>query len=193
METFQDWLLLYEGSIKTHVPTVRQEEKFSCGASVVKALFEYFKVSCHSEKQLINLLKTNERDGTRTINIIKICREYGLKTKARYNMTFEELKKYLDSKKPVITCIQAWGNKKKYKDKKSGHYVIAIGYDKDNVYFQDPSTGKGMRGYIPWNELRERWKDMDTNGGDRTRYGIVVWKEGGIKKAEIVNKSVKIK
>lgn len=186
--------MLREGAIKAHVPTGNQEKEFSCGAAALKVVFQYFKVGPHSEAEIRKLVKSKPNTGTRTQNIIAACKKYGLKTKARYNMDRHELEAWLDKKKPVIVCLQAWGTPERYKSKTSGHYVVAIGYDEKNVYFQDPLMKDKVRGHIPWDEFIKRWRDSDADGNLRTRYGIAIWKDGVQTRAsEVVKKSKKIK
>ena len=53
-------------------------------------------------------------------------------------MSYDDLEGFIDKKKPVICLIQAWNGDSDYdysKDWEDGHYVIAIGYDKNNIYF----------------------------------------------------------
>lgn len=193
MHTFGEWLLLHESVIKAHVPHGKQELKTSCGAAALKIVFQYFKVGPQSESEIRRLVKTSY-SGTRTQNIIAACKKFGLKTKARYNMDRHELEAWLDKKKPVIVCLQAWGTPKDYKNKTSGHYVVAIGYDEKYVYFQDPLMKEKVRGHIPWDEFIKRWRDADADGNPRTRYGIAIWKDGPQTRAsEVVKKSKKIK
>lgn len=185
--------MLLETAIKTHVPTGGQERKFSCGAAALLVIFKYFKVGPQDEAAIRKLVKSHPKAGTRTQDIIAACKKYGLKTKVRYNMDRHELEGWLDKKKPVIVCLQAWGEHHEYKDKASGHYVVAIGYDEKNVYFQDPLIYEKSRGHIPWNEFIRRWRDKDVDGNPRVRYGISIWKDGVQTRAsEVVKKSKKI-
>lgn len=185
--------MLLEDAIKAHVPSTGQELTFSCGAAALLAVFKYFKVGPQTESQVRKLVKSHPANGTRTQNIIAACKKHGLRTKARYNMDRHELEAWLDKKKPVIVCLQAWGKDKQYKEKASGHYVVAIGYDEKNVYFQDPLIYEKSRGHIPWDEFIRRWRDVDASGSNRTRYGIAIWKDGFQKRAsEVIKKSKKI-
>lgn len=187
--SFHQWLVLQEGVIKTPVPPKTQELTFSCGAAALRSVLHYFGIN-KPEEEIRDLAKTNEKDGTKTKNIIKVARYFGLNTKAKYNMTEQDLKDLLDQGKPVIVCFQAWGNKKHYKNKNSGHYAVAIGYDKENIYFQD-SNMKKTRGHTTWKEFIKQWHDKDSTG-DKDRYGIAIWKEGGRKRKEVVKRSKKI-
>ncbi len=189
--SFREWLLLREGVIKTPVPRKTQDTGFSCGASALRSVLHYFGIE-KSEEEIRKVADTNEKDGTRTKNIIKAARHYGLETKAKYNMDEQDLKDWLDEKKPVIVCFQAWGSPKHYKTKDSGHYAVVIGYDEKNVYFQDPSIKEKARGYLSWKAFIKRWHDKDANG-PRDRYGIAFWKENARKKKETLKRGKKIK
>jgi predicted double-glycine peptidase len=155
-------------------------------------VLHYFGIK-KTEEEIRKVAKTNEKNGTSTQNLIKAARHFGLETKADYNMDEQDLKDWLNQKKPVIVCFQAWGSKKYYKTKDSGHYAVVIGFDEENIYLQDPSIEEKSRGHIPWKEFIERWHDKDSKS-DRDRYGIAMWKDGvKRKRKEIVNKSKKIK
>lgn len=185
MKSFKEWLIIREG-IKVQVPLKKQELKFSCGAGALRSVLHYFNIK-KTEKEVRKMVKTT-KNGTKTQNIIKAARDLGLKTKTKYNMDEKNLKTWLDKKIPVIVCFQAWGAKKYYKSQESGHYAVAIGYDKKHVYFQDPSL-EDIRGHLTWNDFMKRWHDIG-----RDSYGIAVWKENPHQKnKEIVNSSMKIK
>lgn len=186
MMSFNEWLVIREGAIKIQVPLKRQELKSSCGAGALRSVLHYFGIN-KTEEEIRQMVKTNE-EGTKTQNIIRVARQLGLKTKAKYNMDEQDLKDWIDKQIPVIICFQAWGAKKYYKTKESGHYAVVIGYDDENVYFQDPSIDDA-RGHLPWKEFIKRWHDVE-----RDRYGIAIWKEGSHrKKKEVINHSLKIR
>lgn len=186
--SFQEWLVIREGGvIKTPVPSKSQKTGFTCGPAALRSILHYFGVT-KSEEELKKLTKANEDEGTNTEELIKVARHFGLKTKVKYNMDKQHLKDWLDEDKPVIVCFQAWGSKKYYKTKESGHYAVVIGYDDKNVYFQDPSIHSKTRGYLPWDTFIKRWHDED-----RDRYGIAMWKPGAKKKKEKLKKAKLIK
>jgi predicted double-glycine peptidase len=78
-------------------------------------------------------------------------------------MTMEELEKLVGEGIPVIVDGQAWRDDKD-KEKpwtdvwESGHYMVVIGFDKENVYFEDPSLF-GSRGVMTREEFNDRWHD----------------------------------
>ena len=43
----------------------------------------------------------------------------------------------------------------------NGHYMVVIGIDNQNVYFEDPAI-LGSRGYITDQEFLDRWHDQYT-------------------------------
>ena len=80
------------------------------------------------------------RGGTNVVGIIKTLRYYGLATGRCTSVA--GIKNTLDKQHPVILTLQAykasgtayrrtWGD---------GHYVVAIGYDAERIYFEDPSS-----------------------------------------------------
>ena len=85
----------------------------------------------------------------------------------RRYMTVCDLIADINSDIPVICLIQAWGkseegaysNDYSYKEEQNyGHPVVAIGYDKEKIYFFDPQL-PDTYSYIPISELEERWHD----------------------------------
>ena len=92
-------------------------------------------------------------------------------------MSISEVKKFIDLGVPVIMIVQAWTVKKKVdweKDWSDGHYVIAIGYDDNKIFFQDPYVA--LRTYLSFDELTERWHFLDgPNGKHHSSIGIAVF------------------
>jgi hypothetical protein len=96
-----------------------------------------------------------------------VASSYGLETSLSQNLTIEDLKESIVSKIPVIIVAQAWngyeedGNWVKVKQDRwedvwnDGHYMIVIGIDSRNIYFEDPSL-LGTRGVIPIDEFLAR-------------------------------------
>ncbi len=175
------YLRKYINHEKNHVhgillefPELRQMFNYDCGASVTQNVLVYYGKEIR-EDILIHEEKTNSKVGTPLHNIVKEFRHFGLKTIQR-EMTLEDVKKFLRGSIPVILLLQAWTEKEKIdwiNDWDDGHYVVAIGYDHEKIYFEDPSSFE--RTYLTFEELRKRWHDIDVAGQKYYNYGIAVY------------------
>ena len=80
------------------------------------------------------------------------------------NVSLEQLRQHLDQGRPVIVLIQAWADRhltlrqwrNNYDD---GHYVVLIGYEGVELYFEDPASFH--RTWLRENEFLARWHDRD--------------------------------
>lgn len=174
------------------VPLVRQATDYTCGVACVQSILRYggydFDIR---EDKLAKILKADPQDGTNTRNMVEylnsvrysaeensddmIAREgvQVFKAEAKDNLSLDQLTSFIDEGKPVICAIQAWGSMEDYsEEQEDGHYVIAIGYDTDNIIFMDPSTS-GSYTYIPRGEFLTRWHDYD-EFASLNCFGIVV-------------------
>ncbi len=84
----------------------------------------------------------------------------------RDGFTLRQLLEALRGGRPVIVLIQAFADGKPLDPKtwgkdENGHYVVATGFDDDNVYFMDPWT-VGAWTYIPRALFAVRWHDVDS-------------------------------
>jgi predicted double-glycine peptidase len=118
------------------------------------------------EATLMGPLHSLPKEGTRPEAIERVARSYGLQAELRQHVKLEDLQKELDQGRPVIVDAQAWrtGAELKLPWSKvweSGHYMVAIGMDADNLYLEDPSL-LGSRGFTPRREFLERWHDYET-------------------------------
>jgi uncharacterized protein len=174
------------GAIKIPVPNVQQMTNYSCGAAAFQAVCCYFGVGPREAGEYVRCLKTNSENGTQPEEIVKWAANYRLNALCKENMTDAELKEHLDAGRPVICSMQAYGETPEriaqytaqegghYLDL-DGHYIVAVGYDHENFYFEDPSLA-GRRGFIPIAEFGRRWHEDDS--GHKLRLGIVIWKSG---------------
>lgn len=113
---------------------------------------------------------SNQDAGTPPAGILQavqtVNEENGTKFTAeiKQHVTIDEVKQLLDEEIPVILDIQAWrdtDNKAEWKDDWiDGHYVVATGYDDENIYFEDPALINSV-GSIPQTELLDRWHDYE--------------------------------
>ena len=159
--------------IKLEFPLLRQTFKYDCGAIALEAVLAYYGIELR-EDHLLKQAGTTKK-GTPLNGIVRTARHFGLKCHSR-KMALDDLQKYLDKKIPVILVLQAWSTKPKVNwvnDWADGHYVVAIGYSKTRVYFQDPSSFKCT--YLTINELGKRWHDAGADGKRYDSHGIAVF------------------
>jgi predicted double-glycine peptidase len=157
------------------VPMTRQSTEYTCGAAAFQSVLGYWGEE-HREDELAKLLKCGPVHGTSYRNIADFAKQHGYSVGINKSMTLPQLFAEIDLKRPVIVLIQAWPEKKVdfAKDWNDGHYVVAVGYDGQNVYFMDPST-LGNYTYIPRSQFLQRWHDTD--GKERlVHFGMTVSK-----------------
>ena len=155
------------------LPQLRQTYGYDCGATALQSILVYYGIEVR-EDHIIKSAGTS-KDGTSIQGIIKVTNKYGLKTDSR-QMTIKDIKEYLLKSIPVILVLQAWTEKKKVnweKDWIDGHYVVAIGFTKDKILFEDPSSFE--RTYLKYDELQKRWHDVDVDGKKYFHHGIAIF------------------
>ena len=163
---------------------MQQFEDFTCGAAAFQAVCSYFGVGPDDPDEFVTILKTNAKTGTKPKEIIQWAKNFGLHAEFVPKMSVDQLNAYFDAGRPVICSMQAYGGTKKrqeqYTAKKDGkyldldgHFIVAIGYDDMNFYFEDPSLA-GRRGFIPIDEFDGRWHDKEVSG-PYVHLGLAIW------------------
>jgi predicted double-glycine peptidase len=124
------------------------------------------------------------RVGSHPDQIRRLAKKYGLECREYEKMNFAKLRAELRQRHPVLLMIQAWGRQKRrgrmrprldYRnDWKDGHWVVAIGYDSEAIFIEDPSL-QAVRGYLRDHELDLRWRDTGRHGKHKDHYGIAIW------------------
>ncbi len=144
------------------IPMTRQATDYTCGVAALQSVLGYFGDEFR-EGALSKRLKCDPQEGTDYQQMVSFAKSKGYKVDVRKNMKIADLKKLIDQKKPTICLIQAWPERKvNYEtDWQDGHYVVAIGYDSESIYFMDPST-LGNYTFIPTQEFLKRWHDTDS-------------------------------
>lgn len=146
------------------LPQVTQHTPYHCGAASLQSVLAYYGIE-YFQEDLGQKLGTTFDNGTPVSSMIRLARSEGLGADLREGMTRIKLQRMLDLGHPVILVIQAWAGAgvdwKKTWD--SGHYVVAIGYDANRVYFMDPYLVSSYA-WIPWEELFSRWHDQGLDG-----------------------------
>jgi len=144
-----------------HFPLLRQAYNYDCGVVAAQAILTYFGFDLR-ESNLIKISGANKKKGTTIYGITKIFEHFGVKTKVK-RLTIKDLKMYLRKKIPVILSLQAQSPRRKVdyeNDWVDGHYVVAIGYDSNKIFFEDPSYALS-RTFLSYHQLEKRWHDID--------------------------------
>lgn len=165
------------GTIRVPVPDTIQETDYTCGASSLQAVCKFYGVGPATEPEFVEHMGMPTA-GSDPEHIIRAVRRYGLRYQEFYPMSLADLTGCLDRCRPVIIMLQAWGSGGSYRRVwADGHWVVAIGYDRKGVYFEDPSI-LAARGFLPYSELEVRWHDWGPNREHMDHYGLAVWKPG---------------
>lgn len=113
-----------------------------CGPASLKMIFDYYGIE-KLEAEIAKLCGTTEKLGTDDQGIKKAAESMGLKVEIKDNSSFEDIKKWLDKKIPVIVN---WFTRGRIdyteEDVPDGHYSLAVGLDDRFIYLQDPEIGK---------------------------------------------------
>jgi predicted double-glycine peptidase len=164
-----------------NVPYVNQPSNFTSGPTSLQAVLAYYGSNTNLD-ELINMTNSTPENGTLPGAIVQTASNLGFSAVEKENMTLEDLQMYVIQGKPVIVDAQAWINNTTNSqnwtdDQNNSHYMVVIGIDNTNVYFEDPAI-LGSRGYIPNQEFLDRWHDTyeDSTGNNTTNIhlGIII-------------------
>jgi uncharacterized protein len=178
-------------ALKVPLPDTVQQTDYTCGASCLQAICAYYGVGPTKEEDYARIMRIQRDVGAHPHNILRGIREFGLRYEERWPMCAHDVREYLDRGIPVMLMLQAWATDEKRGGKRwkgyatewnDGHWVAAIGYDNDLMYFEDPSLA-GVRGYMSVRELGARWHDVGPywiKPYERYmyNYGVAIWKRG---------------
>ncbi|MFH0752325.1 MAG: cysteine peptidase family C39 domain-containing protein [archaeon] len=171
---------------KIVLPQLHQTFGYDCGAKALQTVLAYYNIKVR-EDHIMKYAKTTKK-GTPIGGILKVVTKYGLKFDSK-QMSIEDIKKYINKKIPVILVLQAWTEKKKVNWETNwidGHYVVAIGYTKDKIIFEDSSSFEHT--FLRYPELEKRWHDIDANGKKYFHHGIAVFgKKPQFKREKLVH------
>jgi uncharacterized protein len=156
-------------STLSNMPDTRQSTEYSCGAAALQAVLGYWGRDI-GEVDLMELLNTDPDSGTYPDDIIRVAHQMGLEAEYGENLTIMDIEDSLREGKPVMIDCQAWRSVSEHNDSwadewDNGHWMVIIGLDKENVYFEDPYI-LGSRGFMSRQEFLERWhnsRGLDQN------------------------------
>ena len=149
------------------VPDVRQSTPYTCGASSLQAVLNYWGTD-QREDELVALLGVTPEEGTSPENIVEVARQFNYSAELRENLTLADLETSIAAGVPVIIAAQAYAGNDSIpytQDWEDGHYMVVIGVDSENVYLEDPAI-LGSRGVIPRLEFLTRWHDATGTSPD---------------------------
>jgi len=165
------------------VPDVRQSTGYTCGAAALQAVLSHWGIR-EREDRLVARLHSTPLQGTHPNDIVRGAREFGLKAELREGLGLEDLEAALLKGVTVIVDLQAWraAESKPWTELwDDGHYMVLLGMDRGNLYFEDPSL-LGSRGFIPRQEFLDRWHDYEgdppLDAGDRKYVHMAIFIQG---------------
>jgi predicted double-glycine peptidase len=177
------------GAITAPVPRIPQATDYTCGAAVVRSVATYFGARPRSEAAVVRVMRFG-RDGSDPAHLVRALRHDGLRYIEQRGMSDATLRAHLAAGRPVILMLQAWGERRRYRHVWSeGHWVVAIGCDREGVYVVDPWLADAP-GFVAWPALAERWHDVEGRTRRRVhRFGLVVWGRRVITRARRVTRA----
>jgi predicted double-glycine peptidase len=153
------------------VPIVQQSQGFSCGPAATLVVLRFWLVESYAEvkeSMLYGPLRTSDARGTEPEPMTELLIRAGLSARyAHGDVTLSELERAVDAREPPIVDLQAWrDNGSPWRETwDAGHYVVMVGYDRERLFFVDPSRATPLGyAYLMRGELEERWHDL---AGDR--------------------------
>ena len=182
-----------KGAVTVPLAHVEQPDDYSCGAAAFMSVASFYGVGPKSLAGFKKNLGTNPKDGTYYQDMVDYAHKLDLESRAEPDMSLKQLRAYLKEGKPVICSIQAYADDPKVYDdpnnNESGHYVVAVGYDEDHVFFMDPSINWSSdrygprRAFLSNEEFEKRWHENEAPTGKPPEIyqhlGIVVYPKEG--------------
>lgn len=141
----------------------RQATEYSCGACALQAVLSYWGKEVE-EEELMRLMGTNDAVGTYPENMVRGIQALGFEAEVRENLTLDEVQRVTDRGHPVIGLAQVWRSAKAspgspQDEWDSGHYIVILGVDAENVYFQDPYV-RMAKAFLPRQVFEEHWHQI---------------------------------
>jgi len=145
----------------------RQGTEYTCGPSALQAVLRYWGREVE-ESRLAKLLKTTSAVGTYPEAIAGGARSLGFWAEAKDGLTLDEVRRFTAKGHPMIALAQVWRSQKTARESvedewDSGHYIVVLGVDRNNVYFQDPYVLMS-KAFVPRKVFEAHWHH--SMGGD---------------------------
>ncbi|MCK9230186.1 MAG: N-formylglutamate amidohydrolase [Syntrophales bacterium] len=155
----------------------RQTYDYDCGAQALQTVMHYYGTDIRGDA-LMEALETSEKEGTPPQALVSVAGRFGFEVKYGTHWSLNQVKDYVRMGTPVIVLLQAWADRYMTLDEwrrewDHGHYVIAIGLDKDVLLFEDPASIR--RTWLREREFLARWHDADPRTGEKyEHFGMVL-------------------
>lgn len=176
-------------------PDYRQDNHWRCGLEAWRGVVRWFTGEDVSTSEAEKLLHTSLKQSTDPSAIIRELRNRGIAVTVKRDMTIEDLRAATDAGRPVIVCIQDYGNRRERGASfKYGHYLTVLQCRDGVVTCQDSSIQNVQRepgGDVPRSEADPSgnvaipgrvlidedeflrvWHDQRANGEKLVRFGI---------------------
>ena len=142
-----------------NVPDVTMPDNSSSGPAALQAVLSYYGTDVLTD-QLINQTNTSE-NGTAPENIAQAAVNLGFTADLKENMSLKDLQGNISQGKPVIVIVTNRTSNNSTSQNITHtpaeyHYLVVIGMDDQNVYFEDPAL-TGSRGFLPIQEFLDKW------------------------------------
>ena len=149
--------------VNISLPRVVQKHDYDCGAAALKSIYEYeYPEDKNDLSKYTKLLGSSKDKGTSTQDLVCACKLLGLKFQEYHGMSLSRLEKEIKLGNPILCLIRSNDH---------GHFVVALGCDHENIFFEDPFKKKN-NGYLPKKEFFKRWTDGD-NHSELQRFGLI--------------------
>jgi len=156
------------------IPQTGQATFYTCGVAVLQSLLYHNGIE-YTQDDILPSVESTPEHGTGIVLMNRFLNENGIDAEIRRNITLQELRGCIDHGHTVICLMQAWNEDSGHDysdDWNDGHYVVAVGYNDDRIYFMDPYTIANYA-YIDNDDFLVRWHAL--NGGVRyLNTGIIV-------------------
>lgn len=166
------------------VPLVQQAQGFSCGAAATLIVLRYWLVEPYArvdESALYEPLQTTHARGTEPEPMTELLQRSGLSALYRRgDVSLADLERAVDAHEPPIVDLQAWSDHGAAWSETwdAGHYVVMVGYDRERLYFVDPSRATPCGyAFLMRDQLEERWHDL-TGEDDRPEVHMTIFVRG---------------
>lgn len=143
------------------IADVMQATSYTCGVACALAILDYYGIA-EPEDRVASQFGATEEGGTSPSQLLTGFASYGLEAVLKEQTTLDDLRRNLEQGLPTMVAVQAWLEAYPSPDWsqhwEDGHWLIVIGMDEQNVYFEDPSLLRA-RGWLAKAEFMERWHD----------------------------------